>query len=123
MREYPDAMQKLIEKGTEMLRKEGKIDEELAARHIGAEVKTEQKFSILESHLDKLQNRVAQLLGEFNASDRTLKQRLTRMEYALAHPDQQAPVASKQAVAEDSQAKKPVVVANVQHHQTEGSSS
>ncbi|KAM8784408.1 cyclic nucleotide-gated channel alpha-3 [Rhynchonycteris naso] len=77
--EYPDAKKALEEKGRQILMKDNLIDEDLA--NAGADPKDiEEKVEHLESSLDTLQTRFAQLLAEYNASQMKVKQRLSQLE-------------------------------------------
>uniref|UniRef100_A0AAY4EPY3 Cyclic nucleotide-binding domain-containing protein n=1 Tax=Denticeps clupeoides TaxID=299321 RepID=A0AAY4EPY3_9TELE len=81
--EYPDAKKVLEDRGREILRKEGLLDESLAG---GLDtVEMEEKVERLESSLDVLQTRFARLLTEFTATQRRLKQRITTLERQLCH--------------------------------------
>ncbi|XP_026796455.1 cyclic nucleotide gated channel subunit alpha 2a [Pangasianodon hypophthalmus] len=79
--EYPDAKKVLEERGREILRKEGLL-EELGHGGLTSE-QMEEKVEQLEASLDTLQTRFARLLGEYTASQQRLKQRLTALECRL----------------------------------------
>ncbi|KAI5125273.1 Cyclic Nucleotide-Gated Cation Channel Alpha-3 [Manis pentadactyla] len=77
--EYPDAKKALEEKGRQILLKDNLIDEDLAKA--GADPKDiEEKVEHLESSLDTLQTRFAQLLAEYNTTQMKMKQRLSQLE-------------------------------------------
>ncbi|ELV11547.1 Cyclic nucleotide-gated cation channel alpha-3 [Tupaia chinensis] len=77
--EYPDAKKALEEKGRQILMKDNLIDEELA--RAGADPQDlEEKVGHLESSLDSLQTKFAQLLAAYNTSHMRVKQRLSQLE-------------------------------------------
>uniref|UniRef100_A0A3B4BRN4 Cyclic nucleotide-binding domain-containing protein n=1 Tax=Pygocentrus nattereri TaxID=42514 RepID=A0A3B4BRN4_PYGNA len=82
--EYPDAQKVLEERGREILKKQGLLDESAAAGGLGV-MDTEEKVEHLEASLDILQTRFARLLGEFTTTQRRLKQRITALERQLCH--------------------------------------
>nr|P55934.1 RecName: Full=Cyclic nucleotide-gated cation channel [Ictalurus punctatus] len=82
--EYPDAQKVLEERGREILRKQGLLDESVAAGGLGV-IDTEEKVERLDASLDILQTRFARLLGEFTSTQRRLKQRITALERQLCH--------------------------------------
>ncbi|XP_026066495.1 cyclic nucleotide gated channel subunit alpha 2b isoform X3 [Carassius auratus] len=82
--EYPDAQKVLEERGREILRKQGLLDES-AAQGGMLVMDTDEKVERLESSLDVLQARFARLLGEFTATQSRLKQRITGLERQLCH--------------------------------------
>ncbi|XP_076879099.1 cyclic nucleotide gated channel subunit alpha 2a [Brachyhypopomus gauderio] len=79
--EYPDAKKALEERGREILRKEGLL-EELGAGGLPGE-QVEEKVERLEASLDTLQTRFARLLAEHTATQQRLKQRLAALEGRL----------------------------------------
>lgn len=81
--EYPDAKKVLEERGREILRKEGLL-EELGLGGLTSE-QMEEKVEQLEASLDTLQTRFARLLGEYTATQQRLKKRLTALECRLQH--------------------------------------
>ncbi|XP_072550404.1 cyclic nucleotide gated channel subunit alpha 2b [Salminus brasiliensis] len=82
--EYPDAQKVLEERGREILKKQGLLDESAAAGGLG-DMDTEEKVERLDASLDLLQTRFARLLGEFTTTQRKLKQRITALERQLCH--------------------------------------
>nr|XP_055054877.1 cyclic nucleotide-gated cation channel-like [Misgurnus anguillicaudatus]XP_055054878.1 cyclic nucleotide-gated cation channel-like [Misgurnus anguillicaudatus] len=83
--EYPDAQKVLEERGREILRKQGLLDESAAVQGGILAMDTDEKVDRLESSLDVLQTRFARLLGEFTATQSRLKQRITGLERQLCH--------------------------------------
>uniref|UniRef100_A0A8C1WEK7 Cyclic nucleotide gated channel subunit alpha 2b n=1 Tax=Cyprinus carpio TaxID=7962 RepID=A0A8C1WEK7_CYPCA len=81
--EYPDAQKVLEERGREILRKQGLLDE--STPQGGLVMDTDEKVERLESSLDVLQARFARLLGEFTVTQSRLKQRITALERQLCH--------------------------------------
>ncbi|XP_026884820.2 cyclic nucleotide gated channel subunit alpha 2a [Electrophorus electricus] len=79
--EYPDAKKALEERGREILRKEGLL-EELGAGGLAGE-HMEEKVERLETSLDMLQTRFARLLAEHTAAQQRFKQRLAALESRL----------------------------------------
>uniref|UniRef100_A0A8C1GYS2 Cyclic nucleotide gated channel subunit alpha 2b n=1 Tax=Cyprinus carpio TaxID=7962 RepID=A0A8C1GYS2_CYPCA len=75
--EYPDAQKVLEERGREILRKQGLLDE--STPQGGLVMDTDEKVERLESSLDVLQARFARLLGEFTVTQSRLKQRITNI--------------------------------------------
>ncbi len=82
--EYPDAQKVLEERGREILRKQGLLDESTAQGGLLV-MDTDEKVERLEGSLDVLQARFARLLGEFTATQSRLKQRITALERQLCH--------------------------------------
>ncbi|KAM9440699.1 cyclic nucleotide gated channel subunit alpha 2b isoform 2-T4 [Clarias gariepinus] len=82
--EYPDAQKVLEERGREILRKQGLLDESVAAGGLGV-IDTEERVERLDASLDILQTRFARLLGEYTSTQRHLKQRITALERQLCH--------------------------------------
>ncbi|XP_063046200.1 cyclic nucleotide gated channel subunit alpha 2a [Engraulis encrasicolus] len=80
--EYPDAKKVLEERGKEILKKEGLL-EELSGGLLAEEV--EEKVERLEASLDVLQTRFARLHGEYTSTQQRLKQRLTVLERQLRY--------------------------------------
>ncbi|XP_053130141.1 cyclic nucleotide-gated olfactory channel isoform X2 [Hemicordylus capensis] len=77
--EYPDAKKVLEERGREILTKEGLLDEAAAAE--GTEgMDVGQKLDRLETSLETLSSRFSRLLGEYDATQMKLKQRITSLE-------------------------------------------
>uniref|UniRef100_A0A3Q3R1J4 Cyclic nucleotide-binding domain-containing protein n=1 Tax=Monopterus albus TaxID=43700 RepID=A0A3Q3R1J4_MONAL len=81
--EYPDAKKALEEKGKAILMKDNLIDEAVA--NAGADPKDlEEKIVKLQSNLDAIQTKFAQLMAEFISSQAKMKQRVTKMEIIKA---------------------------------------
>ncbi|KAM9385737.1 cyclic nucleotide-gated cation channel-like [Pholidichthys leucotaenia] len=77
--EYPNAKTVLEERGREILKKEGLLDEHADSGGLQKE-DTEEKVERLESSLDTLQTRFARLLSEYSHTQQRLKQRITLLE-------------------------------------------
>ncbi|XP_007257568.2 cyclic nucleotide gated channel subunit alpha 2b [Astyanax mexicanus] len=82
--EYPEAQKVLEERGRDILKKQGLLDESDAAGGLG-EMETEERVERLDASLDLLQTRFSRLLGEFTTTQRKLKQRITALERQLCH--------------------------------------
>ncbi|KAF8783417.1 Cyclic nucleotide-gated cation channel subunit like protein [Argiope bruennichi] len=80
LEEYPEAQKLLIERGKQILIKDGLLDEEAIKE---AEVQQEAlniKVERLEDSIEVLQTRLSRFLAEFVASQNNLKQRIYRLE-------------------------------------------
>lgn len=78
--DYPDAKTSLIERGCQLLRKDGLLDEEAFKIARDAQDSMFDSIKKLETSVETLQTRLARLLAEFTASQAKLKQRLTKVE-------------------------------------------
>ncbi|XP_076272344.1 cyclic nucleotide-gated ion channel subunit A isoform X3 [Rhynchophorus ferrugineus] len=78
--DYPEAKATLIERGCQLLRKDGLLDEDVFKRAKDTQHSMEDSIKKLESTVENLQSRLARLLAEFSASQAKLKQRLSRVE-------------------------------------------
>ncbi|KAJ8975657.1 hypothetical protein NQ317_000997, partial [Molorchus minor] len=78
--DYPEARATLIERGCQLLRKDGLLDEEQFQRAKETQDSMVDSIKNLESTMENLQTRLARLIGEFSASQAKLKQRLTKLE-------------------------------------------
>jgi len=81
--EYPEAKQKLIEKGRQMLRKDNLLDEELAKQQDLLELTAEQKLERLEKCLDETTQQLRSMMENFNTLQLELKKRITKAEKRL----------------------------------------
>ncbi|KAI4471052.1 cyclic nucleotide-gated cation channel subunit a [Holotrichia oblita] len=79
--DYPEARATLIERGCQLLRKDGLLDEEAFKKARERQESMTDSIKRLESAVENLQTRLARLLAEFTASQAKLKQRLTRVEH------------------------------------------
>lgn len=70
----------LTERGCQLLRKDGLLDEEVFVKAKETQDSMVDSIKKLESTVETLQTRLARLLAEFTASQAKLKQRLTRIE-------------------------------------------
>ncbi|KAK5622640.1 hypothetical protein CRENBAI_000228 [Crenichthys baileyi] len=84
--EYPDAKTVLVDRGREILKKEGLLDENAERGGLQKE-DTEEKVERLESSLDTLQTRFSRLLTEYTDTQQRLKQRITLLERQLSQTD------------------------------------
>lgn len=70
----------LTERGCQLLRKDGLLDEEVFIKAKETQDSVLDSIKKLENTVEILQTRLARLLAEFSASQAKLKQRLTRLE-------------------------------------------
>lgn len=77
---FPQARATLTERGCQLLRKDGLLDEETFKRAKETQNSMVDSIKKLEGTVETLQTRLARLLAEFSASQAKLKQRLTRLE-------------------------------------------
>ncbi|XP_031346873.1 cyclic nucleotide-gated cation channel subunit A isoform X2 [Photinus pyralis] len=78
--DYPEARANLTERGCQILRKDGLLDEDVFKKSQITRDSMEESIQRLEATVDILQTRLARLIGEFGASQAKLKQRLTKIE-------------------------------------------
>ncbi|KAL3285356.1 hypothetical protein HHI36_019464 [Cryptolaemus montrouzieri] len=78
--DYPDARATLTERGCQLLRKDGLLDEEVFRKAKETQDSMADSLKKLEKTVETLQTRLARLLAEFTASQAKLKQRITRVE-------------------------------------------
>ncbi|CAH1985785.1 unnamed protein product [Acanthoscelides obtectus] len=78
--DYPEAKATLIERGCQLLRKDGLLDEDQFQKARESQDSMFDSLKRLEEAVEALQTRLARLVAEFAASHAKLKQRLTRME-------------------------------------------
>lgn len=77
---FSQARATLTERGCQLLRKDGLLDEELFKKARETQDSMTDSIKKLENSVEALQMRLARLLAEFTASQAKLKQRLTRVE-------------------------------------------
>lgn len=78
--EYPEAKKKLIERGRQILMKDGLLDEEAVREAEKRQQNVVDKIDRLETDVDNVQTRFARLLAEYSSSQQKLKQRITKLE-------------------------------------------
>ncbi|KAL1130950.1 hypothetical protein AAG570_012191 [Ranatra chinensis] len=78
--DYPEARQSLMERGCQILRKDGLLDEEAFKRAQQEDETLKDKVDRIDRTLSNLQTRFARLLAEYLSQQTKLKQRLTRVE-------------------------------------------
>jgi len=83
LQEYPEARQRLLEKGRQMLRKDNLLDEEVASRQELDQLSTDEKLTRLEKSLEETFQRLTVLTDKFNGVQQQFKQRITRAERHL----------------------------------------
>ncbi|XP_013787594.1 cyclic nucleotide-gated cation channel alpha-3-like [Limulus polyphemus] len=80
LEEYPEARKMLIERGRQILMKDGLLDEQ-ALQESEAEQRTlEEKYNNLEEDLDNLQTRFSHLLAEYQSYQDRMRRRLQELE-------------------------------------------
>ncbi|XP_076362810.1 cyclic nucleotide-gated channel alpha-3-like [Tachypleus tridentatus] len=80
LEEYPEAKKMLIERGRQILMKDGLLDEQ-ALQESEAEQRTlKEKYENLEVALDNLQTRFSHLLAEYQSYQDRMRQRLQRLD-------------------------------------------
>ncbi|CAG7722409.1 unnamed protein product [Allacma fusca] len=80
LQEYPEAREELLERGKQLLQKDGLIDEEALEQERQKSITTADKIIKLETDVDTLQTRFARLLADYNSFQQKFKQRLTKVE-------------------------------------------
>uniref|UniRef100_A0A8D3ATG0 Cyclic nucleotide-binding domain-containing protein n=1 Tax=Scophthalmus maximus TaxID=52904 RepID=A0A8D3ATG0_SCOMX len=80
LQEFPHARAQLEQRGRDILRKEGLLEEV----NVSAGEELEEKVERLETSVDRLQTCLARLQSEFNSSQLRMKQRITAVEHNVA---------------------------------------
>ncbi|ODN03246.1 Cyclic nucleotide-gated cation channel subunit A [Orchesella cincta] len=80
LREYPQARDALMERGKQMLMKDGLIDEEALERERKYQMTQAEKVDKLDSTIEILTTRLARLTAEYASAQQKFKQRLTKVE-------------------------------------------
>jgi len=88
LQEYPEARQRLLEKGRQMLRKDNLLDEEVASRQELDQLSTDEKLTRLEHSLDETFQRLTALTEKFNSTQQQFKQRITKAEKELRNENE-----------------------------------
>ena len=83
LQEYPEARQRLLEKGRQMLRKDNLLDEEVASRQELDQLSTGEKLTRLERSLNETFQGLTALTEKFNGVQQQFKQRITKAEKEL----------------------------------------
>nr|XP_045585363.1 cyclic nucleotide-gated cation channel subunit A-like [Procambarus clarkii] len=78
--EYPEAKKSLMERGRQLLMKDGLLDEEGLKAAQEQHETTIDKVNRFETAIDTLNTRLARLLAEYSSGQQKIKQRLTRIE-------------------------------------------
>ena len=78
--EYPEAREKLMEAGKQMLRKDNLLDEDLLRKAEESRETIEDKVNRIDATLEQISTKVARLLGEYGSSQAKIKRRLARLE-------------------------------------------
>ncbi|KAL7044210.1 hypothetical protein ACKWTF_001828 [Chironomus riparius] len=81
--DYPEARASLTERGCQLLRKDGLLDETVFANAQQQQDSLELGVTKLECTVENLNLRLARLLGEYASSQAKLKQRISRLEEKL----------------------------------------
>ncbi|XP_060935851.1 cyclic nucleotide gated channel subunit alpha 2a [Limanda limanda] len=80
LQEFPHARAQLEQRGRDVLRKEGLLEEV----NVSAGEELEEKVERLETSLDRMQTCLARLQSEFNSSQLRMKQRITVLEHNIS---------------------------------------
>ncbi|KAK4022302.1 hypothetical protein OUZ56_007775 [Daphnia magna] len=86
LQEYPEGRKTLLERGRQLLLKDGLLDEEVNRRHQDECDSAKDRIDKLEMALDTLQTRFARLLAEYTSSQQTIKQRISKVEQQSQQP-------------------------------------
>ncbi|CDS42517.1 cyclic nucleotide gated cation channel alpha 3 [Echinococcus multilocularis] len=78
--EYPEAKEKLMEAGQQMLRKDNLLDEELLRKAEENRETIEERVNRIDATLGQIGTKLARLLGEYGSSQAKIKRRITRLE-------------------------------------------
>ncbi|KOB70171.1 Cyclic-nucleotide-gated cation channel [Operophtera brumata] len=78
--DYPDARATLTERGCQLLRKDGLLDEVVFASAQTTQQSLEETVSKLEDTVDLLQNRLQSLIADFGEEQAKIKQRIDKVE-------------------------------------------
>ncbi|GFY23702.1 cyclic nucleotide-gated channel cone photoreceptor subunit alpha [Trichonephila clavipes] len=78
--EYPEAQKMLIERGKQILIKDGLLDENDAKVRDMEDTNLQARFSKLQTAFDNLQTRFARFFSEYTRTQKQMKQRLYRLE-------------------------------------------
>lgn len=87
LEDYPEAKEMLIERGKQILLKDGLLDEDALRNAQRERERLEDKYARLEQNLDNLHTRFARLLAEYSASQKRIKQRIYALEKSARSPD------------------------------------
>lgn len=85
LEEYPEARAMLIERGKQILAKDGLLDEEGLRRARSAEIALNVRCERLQLTVDRLSGSMARLLAEYSVAQRQLKRRLAALETKMRH--------------------------------------
>ena len=78
LREYPEAKKKMLERGTQMLLKDGLLDERAAAENEIRQTNFLDKVERVEKNVDDMQTRFGRLVAEQAATLNKIRARVTR---------------------------------------------
>ena len=81
--EYPEAKKKLMERGQQILTKDGLIDEEAVKEAERRQQSVADKADRLEMDVDNVQTRFARLLAEYSSTQEKLRQRVESLEQGV----------------------------------------
>ncbi|XP_071516535.1 cyclic nucleotide-gated cation channel subunit A [Panulirus ornatus] len=81
--EYPEAKKSLMERGRQLLMKDGLLDEEGLKAAQEQQETINDKVNRFETSIDTLNTRLARLLAEYSSAQQKVKQRLTKIEQRL----------------------------------------
>ncbi|GBP07886.1 Cyclic nucleotide-gated cation channel subunit A [Eumeta japonica] len=85
--DYPDARMTLTERGCQLLRKDGLLDEEIFQNAQTTQQSIEETVHKLENTVDMLTNRLQDLLTDVGEEQATIKQRINKLEVRIITSD------------------------------------
>ena len=78
--EYPEAKEKLIDRGKDILMKDNLLDEEASRLIEQKQLSLEERMCKVETMMDAIITRFARMLAEYTSSTQKLKQRIAKLE-------------------------------------------
>uniref|UniRef100_A0A182V7R4 Cyclic nucleotide-binding domain-containing protein n=1 Tax=Anopheles merus TaxID=30066 RepID=A0A182V7R4_ANOME len=101
--DYPEARASLTERGCQLLRKDGLLDEAVFANAQQTQDSLESGVARLEQTVENLNLRLARLLAEYSASQAKLKQRISKLEDRVQKPSPTSRAAEAKAAHQQLQ--------------------
>ena len=85
LREYPEAKKRLLEKGRQLLMKDGLLEDWAMTGEVTQKMKTEARIKKIEAMLNEAQTRLGRLMAGIASFQQHLAQRLERLEELLRY--------------------------------------
>lgn len=85
LEEYPEAREMLIERGKEILRKDGLLDEDKLRAEEQTKENLMMRFEQVMGKYEHMSQKFARFIAEYSVSQRKLKQRIYQLEKSLAN--------------------------------------